>query len=61
MMPVDLLTPLDYTDYTSKNLDHLGIVATVCKEIGLADEIDRIVGVDPRQKVTCGEAVVAIA
>jgi len=26
-----------------------------------ADEIDRIVGVDPRQKVTCGEAVVAIA
>ena len=57
MMPVNLLTPLDYS---SKNLDHLGIVATVCKEIGLADEIDRIVGVDPRQKVTCGEAVVAM-
>ncbi|RJS69099.1 DUF4277 domain-containing protein [Methanophagales archaeon] len=37
------------------------MVATVCKEIGLADEINRIVGVDPRQKVTCGEAVVAIA
>jgi len=32
----------------------------VCKEIGLADEIERIVGVDPRQKVTCGEAVVAM-
>jgi len=57
MMPVNLLTPLDYS---SKNLDHLGIVATVCKEIGLADEIDRIVGVDPRQKVTCGEAVVVM-
>ena len=56
-MPVNLLTPLDYS---SKSLDHLGIVATVCKEIGLADEIDRIVGVDPRQKVTCGEAVVAM-
>jgi len=26
-----------------------------------ADEIDRIAGVDPRQEVTCGEAVVAIA
>ena len=26
----------------------------------LADEINRIVGVDPRQKVTCGEAVVAM-
>ena len=60
MMTANLLTPLDYTDYTSKSLDHLGIVATVCKEIGLADEIDRIVGVDPRQKVTCGEAVVAM-
>jgi transposase len=32
-------------------MGHLGIVATVCREIGLADEIDRIVGVDPRQKV----------
>ena len=32
----------------------------MCKEIGLADEINRIVGVDPRQKVTCGEAVVAM-
>ena len=26
----------------------------------MADEIERIVGVDPRQKVTCGEAVVAM-
>ena len=25
-----------------------------------ADEINRIAGVDPRQKVTCGEAVVAM-
>jgi len=32
----------------------------VCQEIDLASEIDRIVGVDPRQKVTCGEAVVAM-
>jgi len=50
----NFLSPLDCS---SKNLDHLGIVATVCKEIGLADEIDGIVGVDPRQKVTCGEVV----
>ena len=57
---MNLHSPHDYADYTSKSLDHLGIVATVCKEIGLADEINRIVGVDPRQKVTCGEAVVAM-
>ncbi|PXF52670.1 MAG: hypothetical protein C4B56_04915 [Candidatus Methanophagaceae archaeon] len=30
------------------------------QEIGLADEINGIVGVDSRQKVTCGEAVVAM-
>ena len=50
----------DSVEYSSKNMDHLGIVAKVCKEIDLASEIDRIVGVDPRQKVSCGEAVVAM-
>ncbi|WP_157833950.1 DUF4277 domain-containing protein, partial [Candidatus Methanoperedens nitratireducens] len=30
-------------DYSSKNLDHLGIVAGVCKEIELRASIDRIV------------------
>jgi len=50
----------DSVEYSSKNMDHLGIVARVCKEIDLAGEIDRIVGVDPRQKVSCGEAVVAM-
>ncbi len=38
---MNLHSPLDYADYTSKSLDHLGIVATVCKEIGLAEEINR--------------------
>jgi len=36
----NLLSPLDYSDYISKSLDHPGIVATVCKEICLADEIN---------------------
>ena len=30
-------------EYSSKNVDHLGIVAGVCKEIGLAQEIDNLV------------------
>ncbi|MCX9010201.1 MAG: DUF4277 domain-containing protein [Candidatus Methanoperedens sp.] len=47
-------------EYSSKSLDHLGIVAGVCKEIGLAAEIDRIVGIDKRQKVTTGESVEAM-
>lgn len=46
--------------YSSKNMDHLGIVAMVCREIDLVGEINRIVGMDPCQKVTCGEAVVAM-
>lgn len=46
--------------HISKNLDHLGIVSGVCKEIKVAEEIDRIIGVDLRQKVTCGQAVVAM-
>lgn len=46
--------------YSSKRLDHLGIVSAVCKEIGLQKEIDDILGVDPRQKVTCGQATKAM-
>ncbi len=45
---------------TTKALDHLGIVAGVCKEIKLVEEINKIVGVDVRQKVTCGEAVMSM-
>lgn len=45
---------------TTKGLDHLGIVAGVCREIKLVEEIDKIIGVDVRQKVTCGEAVEAM-
>ncbi|RLF60027.1 MAG: hypothetical protein DRN27_00765 [Thermoplasmata archaeon] len=46
--------------YQSKNLDHLGIVAAVCNEIQLEEEINKITGIDPRQKVTCGQAVKAM-
>ena len=47
-------------DYESKIIDHLGIVAGVCDEIGLVEEIDKIVGVNDKQKVTTGEAVMAM-
>ncbi|MGZ4161171.1 MAG: DUF4277 domain-containing protein [Neobacillus sp.] len=30
-------------NFVSKNVDHLGIVAGVCHEIGLAEEIDKLV------------------
>ena len=44
-------------EYTTKIVDHLGIVAGICDEIGLANEIDNLMGINPCQKVTTGEAV----
>jgi len=47
-------------EYSSKSLDHLGIVSGVCKEIGLVESINGIVGANHQQKVTTGEAVMAM-
>jgi transposase len=46
--------------YASKSLDHLGIVSGVCKEIGLVETIDNIIGADEQQIVTTGESVMAM-
>jgi len=46
--------------FASKNVDHLGIVAGVCHESGLVEEIDKLVGVSKKQKVTTDEAVMAM-
>jgi transposase len=43
----------------TERLDHLGIVAGVCREIGLIEEIDRIVGPTER-KVSVGQATQAM-
>jgi transposase len=45
--------------YETQRIDHLGIVAGVCQEIGLVEQIDRQVGPVER-KVSCGEAVQAM-
>ena len=47
-------------EYKSKRMDHLGIVAAVCKEIGLVERIDNIIIPNSQQKVTTGEAVMAM-
>lgn len=46
--------------YTTKRLDHLGIVAGICNEIGLSDHIDTCVGPTER-KVSVGKAVQAMS
>jgi len=46
--------------YRSKHLDHHGLVAAACREIGIAAEIDKAISPDPRQKLTTGEAIMAM-
>ena len=43
----------------TQRIDHLGIVAGICQEIGLIDVIDRQVGQSER-KVSCGQGVQAM-
>lgn len=51
---------VSHMDYSSKILDHHGIVAGVCREIELVDTVNRIVGVNHQQKVSTGDAVMAM-
>lgn len=50
---------MDGQGYSSKRLDHLGIVAGICRRIGLIEQIDEIVGRTDR-KVSVGQAVQAM-
>jgi transposase len=45
--------------YETQRIDHLGIVAGICQEIGLIETVDRQVGQSER-KVSCGQAVQAM-
>jgi transposase len=47
-------------EYSSKIMDHHGIVAGVCNEIGLVDIIDNIIIPNEQQKVTTGESLMAM-
>ena len=46
-------------EYQVERLDHLGIVAGVCKEAGIAQWLDRLEG-ESRRSVSVGTAVVAM-
>ena len=43
--------------YSSKNLDHLGIVSQICDEIGIVKTIDKLIPRDPQMKLSHGECV----
>ena len=46
-------------DYQTERLDHLGIVAAVCREVGIASWLDAQAG-ENRRVVSVGTAVVAM-
>ncbi len=46
--------------YTTERLDHLGIVAGICKQIELVANIDGALATPSARKVSCGEAVQAM-
>jgi transposase len=46
-------------EYQTQRLDHLGIVAGVCKEAGIAEWLDKLAG-ENRRSVSVGTAVVAM-
>lgn len=41
-------------------MNHFGIVSGLCKELQLAENIDRLIIPDPQQRVTTGQAVVSM-
>ncbi|MGL5336941.1 MAG: IS1634 family transposase, partial [Enterovibrio sp.] len=43
-----------------RNLDHLGLVAALCKELGIAQMIDAVLPKTPPFKVSHGDALVAM-
>lgn len=43
--------------YSSKNLDHLGIVSQICDEIGIVEAIDKLIPPDQQMKLSHGECI----
>jgi transposase len=41
-------------------LNHFGLISGICNELDIRGFIDRLIPVDPQQKVTTGQAVVSM-
>lgn len=52
---------VNVTDYSTKSIDHLGLVSALCKELGLADFIDqRLPKTSTQSHISHGELLVAM-
>ena len=53
------MTPIN-AEIKVKNLDHLGLIAGIIDELGIADTINDLVGIQPGEIVSAGVVVKAI-
>jgi hypothetical protein len=53
------MEPIAY-EYQTERLDHLGIVAGICKQINLISIIDGFLATPSGRKVSCGQATQAM-
>ncbi len=44
----------------STSIDHLGVIAVICDDIGISDIIDEFIGIHHNQTVSCGQATKAM-
>jgi transposase len=51
---------IEASDIRVQDLDHCGIVAGICDEMGLVEQIDRLLGTHPQEIISPGQAVKAM-
>ena len=51
----------DQAEYTLETVDHLGLVSSLCKEVGLVEKINRRLNPDGSERVVkSGQSVMAL-
>ena len=60
MMEREITLEVAEEEIQTANMDHLGLVAALCKDLKIAARIDERLKADPQRKVSPGQAVVAM-
>lgn len=54
------MSNIEASDIRVQDLDHCGLIAGICDAMGLVEGLDRLLGTDPQEIVTPGQAVKAM-
>jgi transposase len=52
--------PIEISSIRVRDIDHLGIVAGICDDMGLVEKLDHLLGTHPQEHLSCGQAVKAM-